>query len=206
MAATINDLAAVDETVADGDFLAMHNVSKTAGTKDQKLSITKLRGDAFLGRANAWTAAQTVQSPAAGTVPVVVQGAASQTAALQEWRNSSGATLASITANGGIRSQSVSVADDTAITLYDSVIHGMLLLWVTGAAAEVGNTLLAIRAGVTSPYATILAGGRLLETTTSNVTGTTGTDGRLTVAATTTALKIENRLGGTRTVNWLRIG
>lgn len=55
---TIADLAAVDETVADGDLLVLHNISKATNLKDQGLTITKLRTDAFLGRANTWSAAQ----------------------------------------------------------------------------------------------------------------------------------------------------
>lgn len=55
---SIPQLADVDELVADGDLLVMHNISKAANTRDQKLSITKLRADAFLGRINVWTASQ----------------------------------------------------------------------------------------------------------------------------------------------------
>lgn len=55
----IGDLAAVDETVADGDILPLHNISKSTNLKDQGLTITKLRADAFLGRANSWSALQT---------------------------------------------------------------------------------------------------------------------------------------------------
>jgi hypothetical protein len=56
---SIGDLAVVDETVADGDILPLHNISKGTNLKDQGLSITKLRADAFLGRANTWGALQT---------------------------------------------------------------------------------------------------------------------------------------------------
>lgn len=206
MAATIDDLTAVDETVADGDFLALHNVSKSAGTKDQKLSITKLRADAFLGRANTWTAAQTVQSPAAGTAPVVVQGAASQTAALQEWRDSSGNRLARIGATGGLQSSFVNIADDAVATIYTDAVSGVLVFWLTGttAGAQAGSVVL-VRSGASGPHAVLLANGTAVEVTTSDVTGTTGTDGKYTISATATALKIENRLGGTRTFNWFRI-
>lgn len=56
---TIADLTAVDETVADGDLLALHNISKGTNLKDQGLTITKLRSDAFLARANTWSGLQT---------------------------------------------------------------------------------------------------------------------------------------------------
>lgn len=55
----ISSLAAVDEAVADGDILVLHNISKAANFKDQGLTITKLRTDAFLGRASTWTTLQT---------------------------------------------------------------------------------------------------------------------------------------------------
>lgn len=136
---------------------------------------------------------------------IVARAASSQTANIQEWQDSSGNVLARIAPNGGIRSQAIGVGDDTAITLYTDLYQGLLCVWITGTSSASGPTLLAIRAGTSGPFATILAGGLNVATTTSDVTGTTGVDGNLTVAATTTALKIENRLGASRTVNWLRI-
>lgn len=101
MAATISTLPALTDAAADGDEFAMSDFSEANPLqKDKRLSITKLRADAFLGRANTWTAAQTVQSPAAGTVPLTVQGAASQTASIQEWSGSSGTTLVAVSGSG----------------------------------------------------------------------------------------------------------
>jgi len=65
--ATINQLATMSDTVADGDLLALRDVSVSGNNKDVGLTITKLRADAFLGRANTWTAAQTFSSTVLAT-------------------------------------------------------------------------------------------------------------------------------------------
>jgi hypothetical protein len=162
-----------------------------------------LTGDQTVAGAKSWTGAQTVTSPAAATVPLTVNGAASQTADLQRWRNSGGTVVAQVSSTGGLRSGEQSVNDDTALTLYTDSYAGMLLVWIGGQAQ--GYAMMFIRAGQSSPFAVIMAGGTVFEATTSDLTGTTGTDGKVTVGATATALKVENRFGATVIVRWLQI-
>jgi len=52
--------------------------------------------------ANTFTNSQTFQPASSAGVPVTVQGAASQSANLQEWKNSGGTALASVSAAGAI--------------------------------------------------------------------------------------------------------
>lgn len=153
------------------------------------------------------TAAQLyVANSSASRVGLRVDAAPSQTAALQEWRDSSGNRLARIGATGGLQSSFVNIADDAVATIYTDAVSGVLVFWLTGttAGAQAGSVVL-VRSGASGPHAVLLANGTAVEVTTSDVTGTTGTDGKYTISATATALKIENRLGGTRTFNWFRI-
>jgi hypothetical protein len=56
------------------------------------------------------TGAQTIQTGAAATKGLIVQGAASQTANLQEWQDSTGATLASVSATGAVTASSFALS------------------------------------------------------------------------------------------------
>jgi hypothetical protein len=53
-----------------------------------------------------------VLSTSASSVPLVVRGAASQSANLQEWRNSSGTVVASVSPNGAVFAANVAEATD----------------------------------------------------------------------------------------------
>jgi hypothetical protein len=59
------------------------------------------------------------QASAASVIPAVLQGAASQTAALQEWRNSAGTVRASLSVDGYMR-----LSPQTASLTYPLVIDG----------------------------------------------------------------------------------
>lgn len=50
MGRVISDLASLTETVADGDLLVCHNVSKNEGARDEKLTVEKLLTDALGNR------------------------------------------------------------------------------------------------------------------------------------------------------------
>lgn len=58
----------------------------------------------------------TLTTTSAAGIPVIVQGISSQTAKLQEWRNSSGTTLASISPSGGITADSLALSIDLPVT------------------------------------------------------------------------------------------
>jgi hypothetical protein len=70
---------------------------------DGTLTITPTTGDAVaklnLGNANTWSATQTL-APATDTVPLVIKASATQTAALQQWQDTTGKTLSSVNAAG----------------------------------------------------------------------------------------------------------
>ena len=55
------------------------------------------------------TGTQTIQAGLASTKPLVVQGAASQSASLQEWQDSTSSAVASLSASGDITANSLSV-------------------------------------------------------------------------------------------------
>lgn len=208
---TVNgDLTIPDKIIHAGDtntairFPANDNVSiETSGTERLRIDSS---GDVGVNVAPSTAAQVAVASGAASRVGLRVHAAPSQTAALQEWRDSSGNRLARIGATGGLQSSFVNIADDAVATIYTNAVSGVLVFWLTGttAGAQAGSVVL-VRSGATGPHAVLLANGTAVEVTTSDVTGTTGTDGKYTISATATALKIENRLGGTRTFNWLLI-
>jgi hypothetical protein len=90
----INDLPTFSDVVANDDLLVARNVSKTSN-HTEKLSITKLRADAFLGVALTWTAAQTLGGGAVAVAPgaaahaLTVKAATSPSASVLEVVNSS---------------------------------------------------------------------------------------------------------------------
>ena len=229
---SIGDLPAFSEPVAVVDEIVVHNNSKAVGTRDERLTFAKLLTDIFDGLYVALTGDQTVggNNTLTGTtifngnvgigttvasarhhvvgsntaLPVsIVQGTISQAAPLQEWRNGVSGVVGQITSNGGIRSGEVTIADDAAHTLYTDSFVGMLLITTTVAPQAAG--LVNVRGGASNPHAVLLAGGTDIAVTTSDVTGTSGTDGKMTVSATATAIKVENRLGAARTIRWLQI-
>lgn len=56
----------------------------------------------LLDGTNTWSARQTFTAPTLSTVPVVISGSTGQTAALQQWKSSTGAVLASISPSGAL--------------------------------------------------------------------------------------------------------
>lgn len=53
--ADIGDLSAADETITGSDEIVVHNVSKAAGSKDQRLNLTKLLADVLEYLESTWT-------------------------------------------------------------------------------------------------------------------------------------------------------
>ena len=95
-------------------------------------------GSAIQGTTNTFTAANTFAPISNAVVPVTVKGAASQTANLQEWQNSSGTSLSSISNTGAITALSF-----TAGNL--SISNGSALL------ATNGGTIIRNTDGLTIP-------------------------------------------------------
>lgn len=89
-------------------------------------SISAGASPSIIANATINNAVITATAPTASTVPLTVNGAASQSANLQEWKNSSGTTISQISSAGSIRVRglesynatnnikTVSIGDDTA--------------------------------------------------------------------------------------------
>ena len=86
---------------------------------------------ARLGAANTFTAGpQTLQTGGAGTIGLIVKGAASQSADLQQWQNSAGAVLSHLTNAGDFKNQAEVVAREgvaTQVTLSQAGGGGAIL-------------------------------------------------------------------------------
>jgi len=75
--------------------------SVTAATANNALLLNGASTYARTDQVNSFTiGTQAIQTGAAGTVGLAVQGASAQTANLQEWRNSAGTAVASVSASG----------------------------------------------------------------------------------------------------------
>jgi hypothetical protein len=101
------------------------------------------------------------------------------------------------TQNGMAQPDVITLLDDKAgYFQWDDVTKGLVLIGGNAAAGQSG--LLTFRVG-TSGSLTSMSVTSNLNVTTGQLTGTTGTDGKLTVSADTATnrLYIENRLGGT---------
>ena len=75
-------------------------------------------------------------APHPSVVGLTVQGAPSQTASLQEWKNSGGSVLASVTANGGFSPASMADASAANNTLYYSTDASKLVYKDAGGAVN----------------------------------------------------------------------
>jgi hypothetical protein len=92
---------------ASGQTANLQEWQNDAGTIQARVtsggSIVTTQGFAVLGGASiSGSIAALFQSATASRIPVVVQGAASQTANLQEWQNSAGTVRARVDANGNV--------------------------------------------------------------------------------------------------------
>jgi hypothetical protein len=111
---------------------------------------------------------------------LIVKGAASQSASLQEWQNSAGTVLANVDAFGGIRTNSYLQVQSGASTTIPQWIRGaashvvdLLQYQTNGGAAVLGgrNANAQIYTGSTTPLTTAVGGA----TTATSGTGTTAT-------------------------------
>ena len=124
------------------------------------------------GNANTWTATQTLQTGAAASKALIVQGAASQSANLQEWQSSTGTVLGSIS-SGGVFS-----GDGSGLTLGQNATMAL----GTGALSVANTASPVLIPGLTQtimvPANSFLyiqtEGG--IQTTASTATGFSGTD------------------------------
>lgn len=110
-----------------------------------------------------------------------------------------------VVAGYGFKTASKDMSDDTAVSWTGISSRGFIIL-TTG--ADDREAALIIYRAESSPHCTILAQrSTLIEASTVALSGTTGTDGRITVSATEDGtLYIENRRGGGRTVTFTIFG
>ena len=99
------------------------------------------------------------------------------------------------------------LADDTACTFLTATIGGLFMLVTCRTGASVATALIGGRAA-SSPAATILSqgGAFTIAVSTSDVSGSTGTDGQVTVSIRDGVIEFENRAGGALTISLLVIG
>ena len=96
------------------------------------------------------------------------------------------------------------IADDTAISFAPTNPYGAVL--IISHDGEVNASGLFDYHVATTAYCSKICGGSV-NTSTSILTGTTGTDGYMTVSANENGnIYIENRRGGARTINYLLVG
>ena len=182
------------------------NVLELAAAGTFTLTVPATGTAALLGTAQTFSAAQTFSSvitspgtkPASdGTAAIRLFKADGTTPVLTVDTTNSRVLANSLRTNGAV------LANDTALTITDGGPHGAILITTTSA-NDWG--FVKYRGRTSSPHATLIAGGTLFNVTTSDVTGTTGTSGRLTFSATADNLKIENRTGSSATLTWTFFG
>jgi hypothetical protein len=147
-------------------------------------SIVTTQGFAVLGGASiSGTIATLLQSASAARIPVVVQGAASQSANLTEWQNSAGTVLANVNSAG--------LLNMTRALILTQTNAGEVGIRVRGAVSQTGNLQEWQNSGATV-LASVLAGGNIVATDfrTTNTHGLLGEEnsgGRLRMVRQTAA-------------------
>lgn len=98
----------------------------------------------------------------------------------------------------------IAIADDAVLTIPLPSLHGMFEFWLENVLGGFGKIQFraasAGSVGVTSVFAGSLVDVKAAGT---NLTGTTGTDGRVSISVYQDSIQIENRLGATRNVGFL---
>ena len=120
---------------------------------------------------------------------------------------------ATLTATGAVKSGAdkmylgtlaTSMADDTAISFTPTANARFILCLMGQQATQSG--FFACRVAASANFCEIISAGAALEATTGALSGTTGTDTKMTVSTHTDGkVYIENRLGGTRSISYMLI-
>lgn len=110
---------------------------------------------------------------------------------------------------GAFGQSSGSIADDAVYDFGDVSPNGFALVFIWAVNGSGSMDAFAVRARTSgSPSIALVANfgtATNIATTTSNVTGTTGTDTKITVSATSAHLKVENRSGAALTAGMLAL-
>jgi hypothetical protein len=115
---------------------------------------------------------------------------------------------AGTTAPANIKSGSVTIADDSTATIFNTgTPQGMALIWASGGGGVQSTALISYQTGGGTPDIVIVTQGGdfTYAVTTADVTGTTGVDGQITISARASTLEVENRSGATRTITIFNI-
>lgn len=100
---------------------------------------------------------------------------------------------------------SIILADDTAIQVYTSPNAGVLVVSVVSSAVSAFFTVMAGFRSASGPFCSLVAPSTVVETSTSILTGTTGTDGKFTISSTgANGVYFENRTGASITIRYYR--
>jgi len=178
MGRKISDLASFSETVANGDLLVCHNVSKDDGARDEKLPVEKFVADMVLAQANTFTNTNVFNGNVIANAPI------------SGYRYASG---------------SVDVNDDAIGTIPNVGDRGMLLVFTNSGSNEAA--LVAYRTTATNGFAAVLAQtSNIIEGIygAGSPAFSAATDGRIAIyAGQNGVLSVINRRGGARGVRWL---
>lgn len=115
--------------------------------------VAALAGKANLAGGNNFTDAQVIGTNGTANIGLVVIGTASQSADLQQWRNSSGGTVASVSVGGAITAGSV--ISSAGLSLSGTIAPVLL----NGSAGTAGQVLTSAGGGATPTWTTPSAGG-----------------------------------------------
>lgn len=156
----------------------------------KKVKVSNLVGATILNGGTLDLGNKTITAPASGTLALID---VAQTYS------------AEMAVTPGLCSQRNVTINDDAVLAIDVARAGWLLIGSTSGGFGNRHAIVAFRAG-SGPYAGIVAQpSTLFETSTAVLTGTTGTDGKITVAATGGKLYVENRSGGNYAFTFLII-
>lgn len=101
------------------------------------------------------------------------------------------------------------LADDTAVNFTPAAAQGILMIWprIGSGTTATRVAIIHFRAAGTPHCQILVQGAAQIESSTTPLAGTTGTDGRLTVSAASDGkLYVENRIGSLQALSYLIIG
>jgi len=202
-------LATSQQEFSDADWRAV-------ATADQTKKLKLLLSGLTTGTTRVWTVQDvdgTIYVSGGTDIPVADGGTGASTAAGARTNlgavNIAGDTMTGVLRATGFNTQQSSIADDAVTDFGDVFPNGGVL--ILGRTSGSGGDVCVIAHCRTS--ASAFANGTALAAswantnfTTSDVTGTTGVDGKVTISCTSAHLKIENRGGGTYVALILAIG
>lgn len=199
--------------IYDGSaFISIGEVNASANTFVPNVGTTLAAG---LASANSFTTGQVIDG-SSDQIQLRVQGHSTQTSDLLVLEksdstdvlnvdNTGALTTASSVKTTGVRSNSVSINDDTVFSFTPPFTSGFVLVHTANGAAT--KRVMAQYCTSGAAVMSAINIGTDYNTATGALTGTTGTDTKVTVSAHTDGkIYIENRIGATATYNYTILG